>query len=58
MIDAICKKIYGTESGYVEAVLQNNPGLAAMPDPLPTGTVIILPEQQTTVEQKVVALWG
>ena len=57
MIDAIFKKIYGCESGNVEAVLQNNPGLASLPDPLPLGTAIILPEQQTTVVQKVVALW-
>ena len=57
MIDAICKKIYGRESGNVEAVLQNNPGLASLPDPLPIGTVIVLPEQQTTVEREVVVLW-
>lgn len=39
----ICRKIYGGESGYVEQVLEANPGLAAHPHRLPTGTKIKLP---------------
>lgn len=57
MIDAICHQIYGDESGFVERVLEQNPGLAALPDPLPIGTVIQLPEEQILKTQEVVALW-
>ncbi len=42
-LDAICRKIYGGESGYVEQVLEANPGLAALPHRLPIGTKINLP---------------
>ncbi len=58
MIDAICRRAYGDESGYVETVLEANPGLAALPAPLPTGTVIILPEiPQSSEVIPVVSLW-
>lgn len=57
MIDAICHKIYGSESGFVERVLECNPGLAELSDPLPIGTVIKLPEEQIFKTQEVVALW-
>ena len=42
-LDAICRKIYGGESGYVEQVLEANPGLAGLPHRLPIGTKINLP---------------
>lgn len=42
-VDVICRKIYGGESGYVEQVLEANPGLAALPHRLPAGTKINLP---------------
>lgn len=42
-LDMICRKIYGGESGYVEQVLEVNPGLAALPHRLPIGTKINLP---------------
>ncbi len=59
MLDAICRATYGDESGYVEQVLDANPGLAALAAPLPTGTVIILPDLPTTAEiVPVVSLWG
>lgn len=58
MIDAICRRAYGDESGYVEAVLDANPGLAALPAPLPIGTVIILPDLATASKiVPVVSLW-
>lgn len=44
MIDAICRRAYGDESGFVEAVLEANPGLASLSAPLPAGTQIILPD--------------
>lgn len=57
MVDAICQKIFGDESGFVEAMFEANPGLAALPDPLPIGTVINIPETQVVNTQKVIALW-
>lgn len=58
MLDAICRATYGDESGYVEKVLDANPGLAARPAPLPTGILITLPDLPTTAEVvAVVSLW-
>ncbi len=58
MVDAICRRIYGGESGFVEPVLDANPGLAAAPVPLPIGTVIVLPDlPKATPARQVVALW-
>lgn len=58
MVDAICRRAYGDESGYVEAVLDANPGLAAMVSPLPTGTVILLPDVPKASDiVDVVSLW-
>lgn len=57
MIDSICRKIYGGESGFVEALLEANPGLAALPDPLPIGTEIKIPDNQVVKTRKVVTLW-
>lgn len=58
MLDAICRAKYGDESGYVEKVLDANPGLAAQPAPLPTGLSIFLPDLQTAAEiVTVVSLW-
>lgn len=58
MVDAICRRAYGDESGYVEAVLDANPGLAAMASPLPAGTVIVLPDVPKASEVvRVVSLW-
>jgi len=58
MLDAICRATYGDESGYVEQVLDANPGLAARSAPLPTGTLISLPDLQTASEVvAVVSLW-
>nr|WP_247997419.1 tail protein X [Brucella tritici] len=59
MLDAICRKIYGDESGYVEQVLEANPGLAALPHRLPMGTRINLPDLiRAEQSQPVVALWS
>ncbi len=58
MIDGICRRVYGDESGYVEAVLEANPRLAALPVPLPVGTVIKLPDLVAASEVvPVVSLW-
>lgn len=58
MVDAICRRHYGGESGYVERVLEANPGLAAAPTPLQAGTVIALPALvPASATIKVVKLW-
>ncbi len=58
MVDAICRKIYGDESGYVEQVLEANPSLAALPHRLPMGTKIILPDLlRSDKSPSIVALW-
>ncbi|MRN66533.1 tail protein X [Brucella sp. 10RB9213] len=58
MVDAICRKIYGDESGYVEQVLEANPGLAALPHRLPVGTKISLPDLlRSTDAAPIIMLW-
>ncbi|KAB2788121.1 phage tail protein [Brucella anthropi] len=58
MLDAICRKIYGDESGYVEHVLEANPGLAGLSHRLPIGTKIHLPDLSPADDnQSVVSLW-
>ncbi len=58
MLDAICRRFYGDESGYVEKVLDANPGLAALTMPLPLGVEIVLPELALRREAvPVVNLW-
>ncbi|MCW4114730.1 tail protein X [Aurantimonas sp. MSK8Z-1] len=44
MLDAICRARYGDESGYVERVLEANPGLADLGPVLPIGTLLTLPD--------------
>lgn len=58
MLDAVCRKVYGDESGYVEQVMEANPGLAGLPHRLPIGTRIHLPDlSRTDDSQSVVSLW-
>lgn len=57
MIDAICYSVFGYESGFLEEVLEMNPGIATLDDPLPAGTIVKLPEKPTIKKREVVALW-
>lgn len=58
MIDTICRRSYGDESGYVETVLDVNPGLAALGPVLPIMTKIVLPDlPRAAPERKIVSLW-
>jgi phage tail protein X len=58
MADAICRRTYGDESGYVEQVLDANPGLAALGPVLPIRTAITLPDIAKASEVvPVVSLW-
>ena len=57
MVDAICKKEYGTEAMTV-AVYEANPGLAALGPVLPKGVLINLPTRSQHKIRKPVRLWG
>lgn len=57
MVDAMCTRTYGDESGYVEAVLLANPGLAALGPIPPMGTVVKMPDIQIESDTPVVTLW-
>jgi len=58
MVDAICRRAYGDESGYLEAVLEANPGLADLGPILPEGTLVMLPTVQPEPAQPaLVTLW-
>lgn len=58
MVDMICRRAYGDESGYVEQVLDVNPGLAALGPVLPLGTKVLLPDlPKAAPERKIVSLW-
>lgn len=58
MTDMICRRAYGDESGYVEKVLDANPGLAALGPILPIGTRVTLPDlPKAAPERKIVSLW-
>lgn len=58
-LDAVCRRHYGDESGYVEAVLDVNHGIAALGPILPTGTVLTLPDIEIAPEAsaEIVTLW-
>lgn len=54
MIDAICYNIFGYESGFLEEVLEMNPGIAALDDYLPAGTFVKLLEKPAIKNER---LW-
>lgn len=56
-VDAICRRAYGDESGFVEVVLENNPGLAAVGPILSIGTVVQLPDLVRPAELSTISLW-
>lgn len=57
-VDMICQRFYGATSGYVEAVLDFNPGLSALGPVLPMGTRVSLPDvRPAETEITLVQLW-
>lgn len=58
MTDTICRRAYGDESGYVEAVYDANMHLSSYPMKLPAGIVIHLPDVVAPVTTDEIALWG
>lgn len=58
LVDVICRRAYGDESGYVEKVLDANPGLAGLGPILPIMTKVLLPDlPKAAPEKKIVSLW-
>ncbi len=57
-VDALCWRHFGRTAGIVEAVLDANPGLAALGPVLKAGVLVNLPEIQTSApERQMVNLW-
>lgn len=57
-VDLACLAHYGRTEKVVEAVLEANPGLAALGMVLPIGTTIIMPSISSTATQpRLVSLW-
>ena len=58
VLDALCHKHYGRETGALEAVLTANPGLADQGPVLPACLLIILPDLPEPVPRRQpVRLW-
>jgi phage tail protein X len=57
MLDRICWKFYGRQSGAVEAVMEANPHLADRGPLLPAGIVIELPALAEPEDEPSGALW-
>lgn len=57
MLDAICQAQLGSQQ-HAPAVLDANPGLAALGPVYPAGVVITLPDQGQPVTTGQVRLWG
>ena len=57
MVDMICRRFYGDETGFVEPVLEANPGLAYHPAILPAGIVVTLPDLSVGKEMPAISLW-
>ncbi|EED0941716.1 tail protein X [Enterobacter pseudoroggenkampii] len=56
-LDALCARYYGRTENVVETVLQANPGLSELGVILPHGTVIDLPDVETSPTAETLNLW-
>lgn len=56
-VDLACLAHYGRTAKVVEAVIEANPGLAALGVVLPIGTKIVMPIIATSTERRLVSLW-
>ena len=57
MLDEVVQRLYGKTDGPIEAVLDANPGLAALGVILPLGTVIRVPDFVEPKPEEPVRLW-
>ena len=59
MLDELCERLYGQQSGAVELVLGANTGLAELGPVLPVDTVIVFPDlPKPATELQPIRLWG
>lgn len=59
MLDAICYRYYGRQSGAVELVLEVNQNLSRQNEQLPAGVIIILPDlPNQTKDITPIRLWN
>ncbi len=59
MLDEICWRHYGRQSGAVEAVLAANPGLADLGPVLPVDVAVVLPDLVVVAPAvQPIRLWG
>ncbi|PIE13846.1 MAG: phage tail protein [Rhodobacterales bacterium] len=56
-IDAIAYRHYGRHQGTTEAIMDANPGLAALPLILPVDTLLTLPDIDDTTPVQTVKLY-
>lgn len=56
-LDWICARHYGAVTGFVERVLEVNPGLADLGCVYKAGVVIFLPEKPEPEVEKALRLW-
>lgn len=56
-VDLIAWRELGFTAGATEAILDANPGLAALGPVLPTGTPVVLPVPQAETPRQEVRLW-
>ena len=58
MLDLVCYRHYGRQSGAVEVVLDANPGLADAGPVYPAGLNILLPDlPEPSAEERLITLW-
>jgi phage tail protein X len=58
MVDLICRRHFGDESGFVAQVLAANAGLAALGPVLPSGIEIELPDLPAPTDLPAISLWA
>ncbi|QXZ10280.1 tail protein X [Comamonas sp. Y33R10-2] len=56
-VDALCWRHYGRTLGMTEAVLQANPGLAALGLVLPQGMLVVMPALPQAQPKPITQLW-
>ena len=56
-VDSLCWRHYGRTADVVEAVLEANPGLAALGPILPQGLAVLMPDMPQPAAKPLIQLW-
>ena len=56
-VDSLCWRHYGRTADVVEAVLEANPGLAALGPILPQGMQVVMPDMPKPTVKPLIQLW-